>query len=160
MNRLRIRFGLLGLVLLALLPGCRGDRASPEAEVRALINAALTASEQKSIGTLREMISDQYADDQGQNKRMIENLLRLQFLRNENIHLYAHIQSVALPQPGHARAVVLVAMAGVPIASAQELAALRADLHRFEIDFAREDKTWRVRRAVWQRAEAGELLVP
>jgi hypothetical protein len=160
MNRFPLLIGFLGLVLAILLSGCRGERTSPEAEVRALINGAVTAAEQKSMGTLKDMISEKYADEQGQNKRAIENLLRLHFLRNETVHLYAHIQSVTLPQPGRAQATVLVAMAGVPIASAQALPALRADLHRFEIDFARENKAWRVQRAAWQRAELGEFLSP
>ena len=160
MNRLCLLFGMLGIVVALLLPGCRGERASPEAEVRALINDAVTAAGQKHIGALKDLISENYADDQGQNKRAIENLLRLQFLRNETVHLYAHIQSVTLPQPDRARASVLVAMAGVPIASAQDLSLLRADLHRFEIDFARENKTWRVQRAAWQRAELGEFPGP
>lgn len=160
MNRLRLLTGLLGLVIAMLLPGCRGERASPEAEVRALINSAVTAAEQKSIGTLKDSISEKYADDQGQNKRAVEGLLRLHFLRNETVHLYVHIQSVTLPQPERAQATVLVAMAGVPIASAQELPLLRADLHRFEIDFVRENKTWRVQRAAWRRAELGEFLGP
>jgi hypothetical protein len=160
MNLLCLLIGLLGLVAAMLLPGCRGERLSPEAEVRALINSATKAAEQKSIGTLRDSISEKYADEQGQNKRAIENLLRLHFLRNESVHLFAHIQSVTLPQPDRAQASVLVAMAGVPIASAQELPALRADLHRFEIDFAREGKTWRVQRTAWRRAELGEFLSP
>ncbi|MEK7303590.1 MAG: hypothetical protein AAB174_00910 [Pseudomonadota bacterium] len=160
MNRLRLLIGMLGLVVAMLLPGCRGERASPEAEVRALINSTVTAAEQKSIGTLKDSISEKYADDQGQNKRAVEGLLRLHFLRNETVYLYAHIQSVTLPQPERAQATVLVAMAGVPIASAQELPMLRADLHRFEIDFVRENKTWRVQRAAWRRAELGEFLGP
>lgn len=160
MNHLRLLIGLLGLVVAMLLPGCRGERASPEAEVRALINNAVTAAQQKSIGTLKDSISEKYADEQGQNKRAVENLLRLHFLRNETVYLYAHIQSVTLPQPERAQATVLVAMAGVPIASAQALPALRADLHRFEIDVVRENKTWRVQRAAWRRAELGEFLGP
>jgi hypothetical protein len=120
MNRLRLLIGLLGLVVALLLPGCRGERASPEAEVRALIGSAVTAAEQKSIGTLKDMISEKYADEQGQNKRAIENLLRLHFLRNETVHLYAHIQSVTLPQPDRAQATVLVAMAGVPTCTASK----------------------------------------
>ncbi len=151
--------GLLGLALV-LLAGCRGERTGPEAQVRTLIQEALTAAEQKSVGTLRAMISEKYADEQGQNKRGIEALLRLHFLRNETLHLYARVPSVTLPQPDRAEAVVLVAMAGVPIASVQDLPALRADLHRFEIGFAREDKTWRVQRAAWRRAELGEFLGP
>jgi hypothetical protein len=160
MNRPHLRIGLLGLVVAMLLTGCRGERVSPEDQVRALINSAATAAGQKNLGTLRDMISEKYTDDQGQNKRAVEGLLRLHFLRNETVHLYAHIQSVTLPQPDRAQATVLVAMAGVPIASAQELPALRADLHRFELDFVREGKTWRAQRAGWRRAELGEFLGP
>jgi hypothetical protein len=160
MNRRRRQIRLLGLVVVMLLPGCRGARTSPEEQVRALIHGATAAAEQKQIGTLRDMISDRYADVQGQNKPAIEALLRLHFLRNENLHLYTHIQSVTLPQPDRAQASVLVAMAGVPIVSAQDLPAVRADLHRFEIDFVREEKTWRVQRAAWRRAELDEFLAP
>lgn len=160
MNRLYLQIRLLGLVVALLLPGCRGEREAPEAQVRALINGAAIAAEQKRIGTLRDMVSDRYADDRGQDKRTIENLLRMHFLRNETLHLYTHIQSVTLPQPDRAQAIVLVAMAGVPIASIQALPALRADLHRFEIDFVREDKAWRAQRATWRRAELGEFVSP
>jgi len=160
MNRLCLLIGLLGLVVAMLLPGCRDERASPEAEVRALIDSAVTAAEQKNIGTLKDIVSEKYSDEQGQDKRAVEGLLRLHFLRNQTVHLYAHIQSVTLPQPDRAQATVLVAMAGLPIASAQALPALRADLHRFEIDLAREGKTWRVQRAAWRRAEPGEFLSP
>lgn len=160
MTRLIWRIALLGIVVAMLLPGCRGERTSPEAEVRAQINNAVAAAEQKNIGFLKSIISKQYTDDQGQNMQAVERLLRLHFLRQQTIHLYAHIQSVTLPQPDRAKATVFVAMAGVPIAAMQDLPALRADLHRFEIDFAREEKTWRVQRAAWRRAEPGEFLSP
>lgn len=160
MTRLIWRIALLGIVVAMLLPGCRGERTSPEAEVRAQINNAVAAAEQKNIGFLKSIISKQYTDDQGQNMQAVERLLRLHFLRQETIHLYAHIQSVTLPQPDRAKVTVFVAMAGVPIAAVQDLPALRADLHRFEIDFAREEKTWRVQRAAWRRAEPGEFLSP
>jgi hypothetical protein len=106
------------------------------------------------------MISAQYQDDEGKDKRAIEALLRVHFLRNESLYLYAHVQDITLPQPDRGRAVVLVAMAGVPITAVADLPALRADLHRFEIDFTREDKHWRVQRAAWRRAEPGEFLGP
>ncbi len=160
MNRFYLPIGLLGLVVALLLPGCQGKHASPDAEVRALIYGAVATAEQKNIGKLSDSISRKYADERGQNKRAIEGLLRLHLLRNETVHLYAHIQSITVSQPDHAQATVLVAMAGVPIASAQDLPALVADLNRFEIDFAREGRVWRVQRAAWRRAELGEFLSP
>jgi hypothetical protein len=154
------KIGVLILVMAVLLPSCRSARTSPEEQVRALIRTAVVAAEQKNIGTLRDMLSEQYTDEQGQNKRAIEALLRLQFLRNENIYLYTHIQSVTLPRPDQARVIVLVAAAGTPIVSAQDLPGLRADLHRFEIDFTLEHKTWRIQRAAWRRAEPSEFIAP
>lgn len=154
------RIGLLALIATLVLAGCRGERETPEGQVRATIQGAVTAAERKDLGTLRDLISARYTDDQGQNKQAVENLLRLHFLRNESVYLYARIQSVMLPQPDQARAAVLVAMAGVPIASEADLPALRADLHRFDVELGHEGKVWRVQRASWRRAEPGEFLGP
>lgn len=160
MTGLRFFLVLSSLLGLSLLAACQRERPAPEAQIRTLIQEAVSAAEQKSLGTIRDMLSERYRDDQGQDKRAVENLLRLQFLRNESLHLFARVPSVTVTAPDRAQAIVLVAMAGVPIASVQDLATLRADLHRFEIDFSLENKQWRVQRAVWRRAEAGEFFSP
>lgn len=160
MTGLRFFLVLSSLLGLSLLAACQRERSAPEAQIRALIQEAVAAAEQKRLGAVRDMISDLYRDDQGQDKRAVENLLRLQFLRNESLHLFARVPSVTVTAQDRAQAIVLVAMAGVPIASVQDLATLRADLHRFEIDFVLENKQWRVQRAVWRRAEAGEFFSP
>lgn len=152
--------GAAALLAALLLAGCREEPQSPETQVRAQIARAVAAAEARDVGTLRAMISDRYSDPGGQDKRAVEALLRLHFLRNESVHLYTRVQSVTVPQPDRATASVVVAMAGVPIASEVELPALRADLHRFDIEFALEDDTWRVRRAAWSRAELGEIVGP
>lgn len=151
---------LVVLVAGMLFTACSRQRENPEEQIRSLVRNAAVAAEQKDLGTLREIISDTYADDQGQNKRAVEGLLRVQFLRNQSVHLFTRIESVTLPQPDRGRAVVLVAMGGVPIASEADLPGIRADLHRFEIDVVREDKTWRVQRATWYRAELADFLTP
>ena len=160
MSRRSFHLILSTLLGLSLLAACQRERPAPEAQVRTLIQEAVTAAEQKRLGTLRDMISEHYRDDQAHDKRAVENLLRLQFLRNESLHLFARIPSVTVTAPDRAQAIVLVAMAGVPIASVQELATLRADLHRFEIDFVLEKKKWGAQRAVWRRAEVGEFFNP
>ena len=160
MSRRRFKIGFAALVALVAISACQRGRAGPEAQVRALIQDAIAAAEQKRISDLRAIISEQYRDDQGQDKRSVENLLRLHFLRNERLHLFARVQSITLAPPDRAQAIVLVAMAGVPMASAQDLLGVRADLHRFDIDFTYEDKQWRTVRAAWRRAEAGEFLGP
>jgi hypothetical protein len=148
------------LVLLAAaqVAGCGKQPESAEAQVRTQIARAVEAAEARDVGTLRAMVSDRYLDANGHDKRAIETLLRLHFLRNESVHLYTRVQSVTVPQPDRAAASMLVAMAGVPIASEAELPALRADLHRFDIEFALEDDHWRVQRAAWRRAELDEIV--
>jgi hypothetical protein len=152
--------GLCLLIMALLCSACSRQRESPEEQIRSLIRNATVAAEQKDLGTLRGIISETYADDQGQNKRAVEGLLRVHFLRNESVHLLTRIESVTLPQPDRGRAAVLVAMAGVPITSEAALPGLRADLHRFEIDVVREDKVWRVQRATWYRAELADFISP
>ena len=160
MNCLRFPVAALAAFAAIALAGCGGKPGTPEAQIRALIARAVTAAEEKDIGSLRDMVSERYSDDQGRSKRTIEDILRLHFLRNESLHLYTRVQSITLGQADRAQARVLVAMAGVPISSELELPALRADLHRFDLDFVREDDHWRVRRASWGRAEPGEFVSP
>jgi len=143
---------------LPLLVSCSPAEDSPETQVRTLLKRGETAAEKKQTGELRKMISEKYSDSQGQDKRAIEAILRYYFLRHESIHLFMRIQSIAFPQPAQAQAVVLVAMAGQPIAGAEELERLRADLHRFEITLASENKEWKVIRAEWRRAEFADFL--
>ena len=143
---------------LTLLVSCSPAGDSPETQVRALLKQGETAAENKDTSALRKMISEKYSDSQGQDKRAIEAILRYYFLRNETIHLFVRIQSIAFPQPAQAQAIVLIAMAGQPISGAQELERLRADLHRFEITLASENKEWKVIRAEWRRAEPGDFF--
>jgi hypothetical protein len=143
---------------LPLLVSCSPAEDSPETQIRTLLQQGETAAENRETGALRKMISEKYSDSQGQDKRAIEAILRYYFLRNESIHLFVRIQSIAFPQPAQAQAIVLAAMAGQPIAGAQELERLRADLHRFEITLSSENKEWKVIRAEWRRAEPGDFF--
>ena len=149
---------VMGWVFCLLLVSCAPGENSPEAQVRTLLKRGESAAEKKDSGVLRQMISEKYSDSQGQDKRAVEAILRYYFLRNESIHLLMRIQSIAFPQPAQAQAVVLVAMAGQPISGARELDRLRADLHRFEITLASENKEWKVIRAEWRRAESGDFF--
>lgn len=148
------------LAAISLLPlvSCSPAQDSPEAQVRALFARAETAAEQKDLAALRPMISDKYADSEGQDKKAIEAVLRFYFLRNQSIHLFTRTQSIEFPEPSRARAVVLVAMAAQPIKTGQELERLHADLNRFVITLAREDKEWKVTAAEWRRAEPADFL--
>lgn len=150
---------LIFLLSVASFTGaCSSERDSPEAQVRALLAQGEAAAEKKESAVLRQMISEKYSDSQGQDKKAIDAVLRYYFLRNQSIHLFTRIRQINFPQPDLAQADVMVAMAGQPISDAEELERLRADLHRFEITLARENREWRVVRAEWRRAEFADFL--
>jgi hypothetical protein len=146
------------LTILLSIAACSSGKDSPVAQVRALITQAELVAEKKDSGTLRRLVSEKYSDSQGQDKKAIEAILRYYFLRNETIHLFTRVQQIAIPQPEIAQAIVMVAMASQPIAGAEELKRLRADLHRFDITLARENGEWKVTRAEWRRAEFADFL--
>ncbi len=148
---------LLTIALVPLLHGCDNAQA-PEQRVRALIAAAEQAAEQKDIGTLRGYVSGRYADDEGRDRRAIDAVLRLYLLRHEKIHLLTRIADIRLAPPGRAEAVIYVAMAARPVTQAEDLAALRANLYRFEIGLVEEGTQWRVVRANWRPAELADFV--
>ncbi len=150
---------LIFLLAVASFSGaCSSGQDSPEAQVRALLQRGEAAAEKKESAALRQMISEKYADSQGQDKKTVEAVLRYYFLRNESIYLLTRIRQISFPRPDVAQVDVMVAMAGHPIADAGQLDRLRADLHRFEITLAAENKEWKVIRAEWRRAELGDFL--
>ncbi len=149
---------LLAALLLPGLISCSSQPGTPEAQVRALLKQAETAAENKDSRVLRGFISEKYSDSQGQDKKAVEAILRYYFLRNESIHLLTRVQPITFPEPSRAQAVVLVAMAGQPIPNPQQLERLHADLNRFAITFAREDKEWKVIDAEWRRAELADFI--
>ena len=160
----RIRSGawLPGLAVL-FLAACTAAPDSPEAQVRALISRAESAAEKQDVGVLKELISETYTGEQGQDRQALAGLLTYYFLRHQTIHLFTRIQSVefadANADPRSARASVLVAMAGTPILIVDDLERLRADLYHFDFDLVREDDgEWRVSRAAWSRATRSHFL--
>ena len=168
-NHSRAWLAALPVVIVA---ACSADPDSPEAQVRALISRAESAAEKQDVGALKELISEGYTDEHGQDRQGVAGLLTYYFLRHQTIHLLTRIQSVEFADaergeladpgsagPGNARASVLVAMAGTPILVVDDLERLRADLYRFDFELLREDDgEWRVTRAAWSRATRGNFL--
>lgn len=149
------------IVMLAVffsVSACSSGKDSPETQVRTLIKQAESAAEKKDSGTLRRLVSEKYSDSQDRDKKIVESIFRFYFLRNEAIHLFTRVQQISFPRPDVAQAVVMVAMAGQPVSTAEELERVRADLHRFEITLALENAEWKVVRAEWRRAEFADFL--
>lgn len=145
--------------LLALLLVACGTPDDPERRLRDAIAAGEQAVEARSLTDAAALVSPDYADERGMDKRAVVQLLLGYLHRHRNIHLLTRIADLTLDQDGRrAHVVLLVAMAGTPIASFDALEGVRADLHRFELQFLDGDEGWQLVRADWRRPSATELL--
>lgn len=147
----------IAIVMSFSLSAC-SEKETPEAQIRRAVSEAATAAEEKNPAALRAMLSDKYSDTEGRDKKTVEGILRVYFLRNQSLHLFTRTGAVTFPETHKAQAVVYVGMAAQPVSSAQELDRLRADLYRFEMTFIKEGDEWRVAGAEWRPAELGDFV--
>jgi hypothetical protein len=134
-------------VALALLSGC-ADEASPEQQVRAVIEAMELAAEQRDVGELMQHISDNYRDAQGQDRTEVSRYVRGYFVVNQSVHLLTRIESLEFPAPDEARVKLQVGMAGRE--GEPGAAGFTADVHNFDVVLVREDDAWKVSYADWR----------
>jgi outer membrane biogenesis lipoprotein LolB len=134
-------------IALALLTAC-SDPASPEQQVRAVIDSLETAVESRDVGALVEHISPNYRDSQGQDRAEASRYARGYFVANQSVHLLTRIESLEFPAPDEARVKLQVGMAGrggEPGASS-----LNADLYDFDLALVREGDEWKLSYADWR----------
>jgi hypothetical protein len=139
---LRIAF----LVVLAVLAGCSDD-ASPEQQVRAVIDSMEAAAEARDVGDLLEHVSTAYRSADGLDRAEAARYLRGYFVANQSIHLLTRIESLEFPAPDEARVKLQVGMAG---RGGQGAADLSADLYDFDVALVHEDGEWKVSYADWR----------
>jgi outer membrane biogenesis lipoprotein LolB len=131
---------------LALLTAC-SDSASPEQQVRAVIESMETAAEARDVGDLLEHISANYRDAQGQDRTEASRYARGYFIANQSVHLLTRIESLEFPAPDEARVKLQVGMAGR--GSEAGAAGLSTDLYDFNLALIREGDEWKVSYADW-----------
>ena len=134
------------LAVLALLPGCSDD-ASPEQQVRAVIDAMEVAAEARDVGDLMEHVSTAYRSADGLDRAEAGRTVRGYFVVNQSIQLLTRIESLEFPVPDEARVKLQVGMAG---RGGQGAADLSADLYDFDVVLVREDGEWKVSYADWR----------
>jgi hypothetical protein len=133
-------------VVLAVLAGCSGG-ATPEQEVRAVIDSMEAAAEARDVSGVMEHVSPAYRSADGLDRAEAARYLRGYFVANQSIHLLTRIESLEFPAPDEARVQVQVGMAG---RGGQGAAGLSADLYDFDVALVREDGEWKVSYADWR----------
>ena len=146
------------LVAALALGGCHSRSDSPEEQIRALIAKAEKAAEQGDVATLKDIISERYADPERGGKRAVVGVIGYYLLQHRSIHLLTQVHDIEFPEPGHAACTVFVGMAARPIQGVGELGTLHADIYRIEFT-AMQEKVgdWKVTRADWRPAQLDDL---
>ena len=151
----------IALAFVLFAAGCTSAPEDPEAQIRALIEKAEKAAEEKDVGTLKSLISESYTGGDPKDKRALVGMIGYFMLRNSSIHLLTQVSSIEFPEPKHAECTVYVAMAGRAIGGLGDLSDLRADIYRIEFAAAAEGSPdWRVTRAKWKPAGIEDLEMP
>jgi hypothetical protein len=132
--------------VLAVLAGCSED-ASPEQQVRAVIDSMEVAAEARDVGDLMEHVSTAYRSADGLDRAEAGRNIRGYLVANQSIHLLTRIESLEFPAPDEARVKLQVGMAG---RGGQGTADLSADLYDFDVVLVREDGEWKVSYADWR----------
>lgn len=141
----RPRCPISWVALAWLLTAC-SDAASPEQQVRAVIDSMEVAAEARDVGDLMEHISDNYRDAQGQDRQQAALYARGYFISNQSVHLLTRVESLEFPAPDEARVKLQVGMAG---RGEPGSGGLSADLHDFDLVLVREGEEWKVSYADW-----------
>ena len=127
-----------------LFAGCDDEVADPEAEIRAWIAAGVEAAENEARRDIVSMISPAYADARGNSRDDIENILRVYFLRADNVTLIARIEDIRIIGDDVAEVDLSVGGAGVT----NSVRGFCADAYRVSRELG-EDEGWQLFSARW-----------
>jgi len=118
-----------------------------------MVSAMESAAEQRSLGSVKELVSSDYNDEWHGDRRAALRSLLFYFQGHQSVHLLTRISDIQLDEEGKsARAIVYVGMAGEPVVKSEALIDLNADLYRFDVDLVADGDEWLVASARWERA--------
>jgi len=140
-------------VSLLTLTACSQDTNSPEQQIQNTISAMEAAVEQRSLDSVKELVSSEYKDEWSGSRRAALRSLMFYFQGHQSIHLLTRTSDIQIADDGKsARAIVYVGMAGKPVEKSEYLIDMNADLYRFDVDLITDGDEWRVISAHWQPA--------
>ena len=151
MNRLtRTLFTVVLLVCVA--QGCSEPASAPEEELRAWVDRGIEAAENKERRKLMGMVATAYADARGNERDEIDGLLRIYFLRQNNITLLPKIEEITIYDDTAGKIVMTVGMAGTN----DGVLGFSADAYRFALELEKDADEWQLISARW--GELGDEL--
>ncbi|MGB5104685.1 MAG: hypothetical protein WBO04_15395 [Steroidobacteraceae bacterium] len=142
------------LIGVALLASACGPEQSPEARVRAVVEAGEAAAEARDLSGLMALVSRSYRDERGNGPEELKQYLRGYLVMHQSVHLLTRVESVEFPYRDYAKVRLTVGTLGRETAAATAFD-VAADVNEIVLELALEDDEWRVMRAAWQSARRG-----
>ncbi len=135
-----------------LAAGC-AEPETPEAQVRAALDAIEAAAEAGDVGAFDELVSEAYADGYGHDKQQLADYVRFHVLRHpRGREVILRVRDVQLTSETTASVMAHAGFAGAAQSS------LSADAYALDLDLALEDDEWHVTWAQWRPVAPAELL--
>lgn len=144
----RLAAAAAALSCLLALAACGGEPATPEAEIRALIDEAAAAAVDDDVGAVADALHADYRDMRGNDRAGIVRLLRLQLLRGGSAVVLPDIEQIDVHGPDAASVRMTVRFA----AADPGRLSLDGGARRVELELVR-DRDWRVISARWGRVD-------
>ena len=139
-------------LLACVAPGCSKPTSAPEEELRNWVGQGVEAAENKERRKLMGMVAPAYADARGNERDDIDGLLRVYFLRQNNITLLPKIEEITIYDETAGKVVMTVGMAGTN----DGVLGFSADAYRFALELEKDADEWQLISARW--GELGDEL--
>jgi len=120
-----------------------GSSGTPEDEIRALVESAESAAEDRDASELRDLVADDYQDSNGRGAAEVRNLLHAWLVAHPSVNLLTRIDSIELEGTELARVKVTIGMLSREAGGESDWD-LAADIERLDIRLARDGDDWRV----------------
>ena len=135
--------------MLGALAACGSE--DPDAALRALIDRAEVAAEERDTGFFRGVLSDRYADRRGNDRDRVIATLRGYFLTHQSIEMVTRVESVSLTGADAAEVVLHAGILGRR-EGASLIGGLDGELYRIELELINQSGDWQVIGANWERS--------
>ncbi|MET0065891.1 MAG: hypothetical protein ABW076_06060 [Candidatus Thiodiazotropha sp.] len=151
------RIALLALVL--SLTGCSADPETPEARLRATLQAAESALEARDLSDVMAFVDPAYSGHDGRDYRQLRALLIGYLLRHKSIHVLYRIEAIEIdPQTGDARVALYAGVAGGGNDTLVSFDQWRGDLLYLNLTFREQTSgEWLLTQSRWERVRAESL---
>jgi hypothetical protein len=136
------------LCCVLMLAACGGDPATPEAEIRALIDNVAEAAGDGDAGAVIDALHPDYRDMRGNDRDAIARMLRLQLLRGGSLVVLPDVERVEVHGSDSASALLTVRFADADL----RRLSLDGGSRRIELELVRDDG-WRVISGRWARPD-------